>query len=80
MSLRLGPPFRAEHIGSLKRPAALLSAREAFDKKSISAEELKALEDEAIVDIVKVQIDSGIGCISDGEFRRYVGARSVSMR
>jgi hypothetical protein len=72
MSLHLSPPFRAEHIGSLKRPAALLAARAAFDEKKCSLQELKAIEDEAIDNIVRAQRDSGVGSISDGEFRRHM--------
>jgi len=72
MPSHLFPPFRAEHIGSLKRPAALLSARAAFDKKGCSAEELERTEDEAIKNIVQMQREAGIGCITDGEFRRHM--------
>jgi methionine synthase II (cobalamin-independent) len=71
MSLHIRPPFRAEQIGSLKRPAELLNARAAFDENEISAEELKAVEDVAIADNVELQISSNIGSITDGEFRRY---------
>lgn len=78
MSLQLLPPFRAEHIGSLKRPQNLLVARAAFDDKKCTLEELKAIEDEAIDNIVKVQMDARVGCISDGEFRRYDDEFSLS--
>jgi len=70
MPLHLFPPFRAEHIGSLKRPAALLSARTAFEQKGCSAEELERTEDGAVKNIVEMQREAGIGCITDGEFRR----------
>ena len=69
-TLRLFPPFRADHIGSLKRPAKLLEKRDAFDKKQISAEELREVEDEAIKAIVEMQRSVGIKSITDGEFRR----------
>ncbi|KAI0699462.1 UROD/MetE-like protein [Cytidiella melzeri] len=72
MSLHLHPPFRAEHLGSLKRPAKLLEKRDAFDKKEISAEELKNTEDEAIKAIVQMQREVGIKSITDGEFRRHM--------
>lgn len=70
MSLRKKPPFRADQVGSLLRPAALLDARDKFEKKQISAEALKRAEDEAIRDVVKRQEDIGLQCVTDGEFRR----------
>ncbi len=71
-SLHLHPPFRAEHLGSLKRPAQLLKKREAYDAKQISVNELREAEDEAIKAIVQVQREVGIKSITDGEFRRCV--------
>lgn len=71
MSQRSTPPFRADHVGSFLRPKALLDAREQFFvKKAISAEQLRAVEDQAITDIVKFQQDVGLKSITDGEFRR----------
>lgn len=70
MSLRLNPPFRADHIGSLKRPAKLLEKRKAFDDKTCTQEELTVVEDEAIAAIVQMQREAGIKAITDGEFRR----------
>jgi 5-methyltetrahydropteroyltriglutamate--homocysteine methyltransferase len=71
MSLRAQPPFRADHVGSFLRPAYLLEARDQFfNKKSLSAEQLRAVEDRAIAEIVKFQADVGLQSITDGEFRR----------
>lgn len=71
MTARTTPPFRADHVGSFLRPAYLLEARELFfAKKSISAEQLRAVEDRAISEIVKFQQDVGLQSITDGEFRR----------
>jgi len=71
MTVRTHPPFRADHVGSFLRPAYLLQAREQyFNKKSISAEQLRAVEDRAITEIVKFQADVGLQSITDGEFRR----------
>src|SRR5262249_7180523 len=64
------PPFRAEHIGSLLRPPALLDAREEHAAGKPSREELRAAEDEAIRYVVKLQEDAGLKVIADGEFRR----------
>ena len=71
MTLRTTPPFRADHVGSFLRPAYLLEARDQFfHQKSISAEQLRAVEDKAITEIVKFQADVGLQSITDGEFRR----------
>jgi 5-methyltetrahydropteroyltriglutamate--homocysteine methyltransferase len=67
------PPFRADHVGSLLRPASVMEARRKFygDEQTISADELKAIEDEAIVDVIKMQEDLGLQVTTDGEHRRY---------
>jgi 5-methyltetrahydropteroyltriglutamate--homocysteine methyltransferase len=70
MSQRTKPPFRADHVGSLLRPAALKSAREKFAKGAIGAAELKAAEDSAITDVIKKQEAVGLQSVTDGEFRR----------
>lgn len=70
MSERCKPPFRADHVGSLLRPAALVAAREAHRRGEISAEALTAAEDQAIREVVKLQEDVGLRSITDGEFRR----------
>lgn len=72
MSLHLLPPFRADHIGSLKRPIKLLEKRKAFDTKQCTHEELAEVEDQAISAIVQMQREVGIKSITDGEFRRCV--------
>ena len=60
MSLRDVPPFRADHVGSLLRPPALLQAREDHAAGRIDAARLRAVEDEAIRDVVRMQED--VGC------------------
>jgi 5-methyltetrahydropteroyltriglutamate--homocysteine methyltransferase len=71
MTLRTTPPFRADHVGSFLRPGYLLEAREQFFvHKRIDAEQLRAVEDRAIAEIVKFQQDVGLHSITDGEFRR----------
>ncbi|MDN2578845.1 5-methyltetrahydropteroyltriglutamate--homocysteine S-methyltransferase [Aquibium sp. ELW1220] len=65
------PPYRADHVGSLLRPDSVKAARRKFfDDKSIDAAELKAVEDEAIRHVIKLQEDVGIPAITDGEIRR----------
>ncbi|MGO9700252.1 MAG: 5-methyltetrahydropteroyltriglutamate--homocysteine S-methyltransferase [Xanthobacteraceae bacterium] len=70
MTQRTKPPFRADHVGSLLRPAALKEARERRAKGEITADALKAVEDRAIEEIIKKQEAVGLQAISDGEFRR----------
>ncbi len=70
MSSRTKPPFRADHVGSLLRPEKLRSARAAKTRGDISAEQLRAAEDEAIREAIKLQEDAGLTSITDGEFRR----------
>jgi 5-methyltetrahydropteroyltriglutamate--homocysteine methyltransferase len=65
------PPYRAEHVGSLLRPVAVKEARRKFyEANSISAEELKNVEDAAVTDIVKMQQNFGFQAVTDGELRR----------
>jgi 5-methyltetrahydropteroyltriglutamate--homocysteine methyltransferase len=64
------PPFRAEHIGSLLRPAELLRQRARFAAGEISAAELGRAEDEAIAEAVRMQEQIGFKFVTDGEFRR----------
>ncbi|NBS09375.1 MAG: 5-methyltetrahydropteroyltriglutamate--homocysteine S-methyltransferase [Betaproteobacteria bacterium] len=63
-------PARFDHVGSFLRPAYLLEAREQKAKGQINAEQLRAIEDKAITEIVKFQEDVGLKSITDGEFRR----------
>jgi 5-methyltetrahydropteroyltriglutamate--homocysteine methyltransferase len=71
LSHRTAPPFRADHVGSFLRPPYLLEAREAFfQRKAITAEQLRAVEDRAIAEIVAFQRGVGLQSITDGEFRR----------
>ncbi len=70
MTLRQTPPFRADHVGSFLRPKFLLDAREQRAKGAITAAQLRAVEDQAITEIVKFQEDVGLQSITDGEFRR----------
>jgi 5-methyltetrahydropteroyltriglutamate--homocysteine methyltransferase len=64
------PPFRADQVGSLLRPAALKKARQALAAGKISALDLHSLEDAAIQAIVARQEEVGLQSITDGEFRR----------
>ncbi|BGP19174.1 hypothetical protein JCM10213_005820 [Rhodosporidiobolus nylandii] len=72
MSAPCCPPFRADHIGSLKRPLDLLAKRADYDAGKCTHDELKAVEDAAIKAEVKRQQDVGIKAVTDGEFRRHM--------
>ena len=68
--MRATPPFRADHVGSLLRPPRLLQAREDFAAGRLAADDLRAVEDEAITDVVAMQEEVGLQSATDGEFRR----------
>ncbi|WP_162011143.1 5-methyltetrahydropteroyltriglutamate--homocysteine S-methyltransferase [Streptococcus sp. S784/96/1] len=59
-----------EHVGSFLRPAELVEAREAFAAGKISQEELTAVEDRLITELVDKQVAVGLEKVTDGEFRR----------
>ncbi len=67
---RTTPPFRADHVGSLLRPAALKEARARRERGEIGAEDLKAIEDREIAAVICKQEEVGLRSITDGEFRR----------
>jgi len=67
---RTKPPFRADHVGSLLRPAALKEARARRERAEISPEELKAVEDREIEKVIRKQEEVGLRSVTDGEFRR----------
>ncbi len=70
MTQRAEPPFRADHVGSLLRSAALLEARRKRANGEVTADDLRAVEDRAIEDLIKKQEAVGLKSITDGENRR----------
>ena len=70
MTQRTKPPFRADHIGSLLRPAALKEARAKHAKGELDAAGLKAVEDREIERAIRKQEEVGLKVATDGEFRR----------
>jgi 5-methyltetrahydropteroyltriglutamate--homocysteine methyltransferase len=90
------PPFRADHVGSLLRSAALKEARAKREKNEITPEQLKAVEDREIEALIRKQEAIGLKSITDGENRRkswqtdfvsalpgietYSGARKVAFQ
>ncbi len=70
MAQRTAPPFRADHVGSLLRPAELHEARVKAKRGEMSAEALRALQDKHIREAVAKQESVGMQLVTDGEFRR----------
>ena len=66
----MNPPFRAEHVGSLLRPPLLLRARADRDAGRISDAMLRAIEDDAVRAVVRLQGETGMPVATDGEMRR----------
>ena len=67
---RTKAPFRADHVGSFLRPAALKEARAKREQGAITAADLKAVEDREVEKIIKKQEEIGLKLATDGEFRR----------
>jgi len=70
MSEHAALPARYDHVGSFLRPAYLLAARAERAAGTITADQLRTVEDRAIAEIVRFQEDIGLKSITDGEFRR----------
>jgi 5-methyltetrahydropteroyltriglutamate--homocysteine methyltransferase len=70
MTQRATPPFRADHVGSLLRPPALLAERQRWRRGEITTEALRRAEDSAIREAVALQEEIGLQVVTDGEFRR----------
>ena len=70
MTYSQNAPFRAGVVGSYLRPAELKQARADFAAGKIDEAALKAVEDNAITELVAKQKAAGLHVITDGEFRR----------
>lgn len=62
--------LRADVVGSLLRPPALLQAREKFANKAMAAKAFKGIEDRAVSEAVALQDEAGLKIVTDGEMRR----------
>ena len=71
MSARATPPFRADQVGSLIRPQALIDAREAAKSGAMSPEQLLDIQHAAIREVVRMQEEVGLKVVTDGEFTRF---------
>ena len=70
MNNNIKAPCRYDFVGSFLRPDYLKKARADFENGAITAEQLKEVEDKAILDLVAKQKKAGYHIITDGEFRR----------
>ena len=70
MTARTKPPYRADHVGSILRSAAIKDARAKHEAGKLGDAELKAVEDREIDKIIKKQEDIGLKLATDGEYRR----------
>ena len=80
MSERTRPPFRAEHVGSLIRPAVLIDARDRAAKGELPEAELREIQRSAIRDVVKLQEEIGLKVVTDGEFNRFSWHRDFMLK
>jgi 5-methyltetrahydropteroyltriglutamate--homocysteine methyltransferase len=61
---------RSDVVGSLLRPPRLLAARERFAAGGLSTADLKAMEDDAVDEALRLPEDAGVAVVTDGEMRR----------
>src|SRR5215469_9769862 len=80
MSERKSPPFRADHVGSLIRPDALIEARAAADRGAMPTAELAGLQQAAIRDVVRLQQEIGLRVVTDGEYNRHSWQRDFLLK
>ena len=80
MSARLVPPFRADHVGSLIRPDALINARQKAEKGEIAPAELARTQRDTIRDVVRLQEDVGFRLATDGEYNRTFWQRDFLLK
>jgi 5-methyltetrahydropteroyltriglutamate--homocysteine methyltransferase len=64
------PPFRADHVGSLLRPKELRDAFRRHAQGQIDDSAFAEIQDRAIRDVVRLQEETGLQVVTDGEFRR----------
>ena len=80
MLARTKPPFRADHVGSLIRPDALIKAREAAERGEIAPAELADIQHDAIRDVVRLQEELGLRLATDGEYNRTFWQRDFLLK
>jgi 5-methyltetrahydropteroyltriglutamate--homocysteine methyltransferase len=74
MAMDVATKFRADQVGSFLRPPELKEAHTAHREGRLGSDQLRELEDRAILDVLQLQREVGIDVFSDGEFRRTAWA------
>jgi 5-methyltetrahydropteroyltriglutamate--homocysteine methyltransferase len=67
-------PYRADHVGSLLRPPEVLEAHEAYQAGRMGLEQMREVEDRAILVALELQKQVGLDVFTDGEYRRRAWA------
>jgi methionine synthase II (cobalamin-independent) len=80
MAERETPPFRADHVGSLIRPDALIAARQQAERGALTSAELTRIQQAAIRDVVRLQEEIGFRLVTDGEYNRGSWQRDFLLR
>src|SRR5262245_5791930 len=80
MTARTIPPFRADQVGSLIRPAALIEARKAAAEGRLPATELRRIQEAAIREVVAMQEAIGLRSVTDGEYNRSSWQRDFLLK
>src|ERR1700729_2997587 len=80
MPERTKPPFRADHVGSLIRPDALIEAREAAEKGGLPPAGPTRIQSDAIRAVVRLQEDIGLKLVPDGEYNRFSWQRDFLLK
>jgi 5-methyltetrahydropteroyltriglutamate--homocysteine methyltransferase len=80
MQDRTKPPFRADHVGSLIRPDALIEARAAAEKGEMPTAELARIQHGAVRDVVRLQREAGLRVATDGEYNRFSWQRDFLLK
>ena len=80
MQERVKPPFRADHVGSLIRPDALIKARESAEKGEMPPAELTRIQHDAIRGVVRLQEEIGLKLVTDGEYNRHSWQRDFLLK
>jgi hypothetical protein len=80
MAETISPPFRADHVGSLIRPAELIEARKAHLEGRLDTEALREVQQRSIRDVVRMQEETGLRSITDGEYNRQTWQTDFLLR
>jgi 5-methyltetrahydropteroyltriglutamate--homocysteine methyltransferase len=80
MPERTKPPFRADHVGSLIRPDALIKARAAAEQSEAARAELARIQHDAVRQVVRLQQEIGLKLATDGEYNRHSWQRDFLLK